>query len=244
MAFLRRRLQNGTTYYSLVENQRRDGEKAPTQVQLEWLGTYDEAIANIEQSTKIPDVAKTRYLLRLAELEGVKLRGKLAVPERQKLYQCVVVTPNWGELEPEEELEYCLNLPVDRLSDRKGCVLWLWFKNEYFREANQCVQAWGFEPRTILTWLKVNNEGIVQAKKGAWLNETTEQCILATKGEVNSFSYLKTLTDESTVLLAKPRQGNRKPDEFFQMVDRLQPDANKVLMLGAKKYEGWDNWDS
>ena len=74
------------------------------------------------------------------------------------------------------------------------------------------VDAWGFEHRTILTWVK---GGI---SVGNWLRQQTEHCIVARRGKPTV-----RLSGQSTVLRAKARGHSRKPEAFYEMVEGLCP---------------------
>jgi hypothetical protein len=63
-------------------------------------------------------------------------------------------------------------LPVGSIA-HDDCVLWLWTTNAHLLsgDALAVCKAWGFEPKTILTWAK-DKMGF-----GVWLRGQTEHCI-------------------------------------------------------------------
>jgi N6-adenosine-specific RNA methylase IME4 len=117
-------------------------------------------------------------------------------------------------------------LPVRDIA-ADDCVLWLWTTNAHMRHAYSILDSWGFEERTILTWAK-NRMGC-----GDWLRGQTEHCILAVKGRPTV-----TLYNQTTLLNAPVRQHSRKPDEFFDLVDRLCP-GSKVELFCREARPGW-----
>jgi hypothetical protein len=97
-------------------------------------------------------------------------------------YRVIVIDPPWrydsqrgrGPY-PDMDMDEILALPVSALA-HAHCVLWLWATNAFVREAFECLEAWGFAHKTILTWVKH------RAGTGHWLRGQTEHCILAVRG--------------------------------------------------------------
>lgn len=124
----------------------------------------------------------------------------------------------------------------------RGCVLWLWFTNNHMIEAAQCLQTWGFDLKTILTWEKVTKSRVPHLGTGHWLRNCTEHCALAVQGKVRAFSSSKVLTNQSTILHTRRREHSRKPEEFFQMVETLCPNMTKLELFSRQSRPGWDAW--
>lgn len=169
-------------------------------------------------------------------------------------YSCIVIDPPWFyKLRKDDvshrnripyepmRIEEILALPIKDLADPQGCVLWLWFTNNHMIEASQCLQEWGFTLKTLLTWEKVTKDGNPHIGTGHWLRNCTEHCALATKGKVKAFAG-NTLTNNSTILHARRREHSRKPEEFFQLVEKLCPEANKLEMFARQSRDGWVTW--
>ena len=116
-----------------------------------------------------------------------------------------------------------LKLPADR-----DCVLWLWTTNAFMRQAFQVLDAWAFQDKTILTWVK-DRMGV-----GNWLRGQTEHCILAVKG-----SPVVTLQGQSTVLNAPVREHSRKPDAFYALVEAICPARARLDLFGRERRTGW-----
>jgi N6-adenosine-specific RNA methylase IME4 len=101
------------------------------------------------------------------------------------------------------ELDAICSLPVAELA-HEDCILWLWTTNAFLRQAFDCLDAWGFENKTVLMWVK-NRMGL-----GDWLRGRTEHCLMAVRGKP-----VVTLTNQTTALEAPLREHSRKPDEFY-----------------------------
>ena len=110
------------------------------------------------------------------------------------------------------------------------CILWLWTTNAFMRQAFECIDAWRFEQKTILTWVKPHF-GV-----GEWLRGQTEHCLLAIRGKP-----VVRLTKEATALFAPVREHSRKPQEFYDLVEALCP-GSKLDVFGREKRDGWTVW--
>lgn len=130
---------------------------------------------------------------------------------------------------PMTTAEICA-LPVGQLAHPDACILWLWTTNAFMRDAYRVLDAWGFQEKTILTWVK-DRMGL-----GDWLRGQTEHCILAVRGKPTV-----TLTNETTVLHGPMREHSRKPDEFYALVERLCP-GSKLEMFARAPRQGWVAW--
>lgn len=184
--------------------------------------------------------ANRHTILKLQERERLirelRERAKGLSPPDGK-FDVIVVDPPWPyntEYHPESRRGACpypemdieeiknINLPAD-----ENCVLWLWTTNAFIHDALHVIGAWGFEPKTILTWVK-DKFGV-----GYWLRGQTEHCVLGVRGHP-----LIELTNQTTVIHAKRREHSEKPDEFYDLVDSLCL-GRKLDYFGTKDREGW-----
>lgn len=179
----------------------------------------------------------------LRELKIKKQRERLedAPPSKPSgLYDIIVIDPPWemeGTYSPEGRrgIPPYPTMTIDRIKKikipaKKDCILWLWVTNRKMKYAFEILESWGFEDRNILTWVK-NSIGV-----GDWLRNQTEHCILAIKGK--PFFNAKSA---STVINAKKGSHSAKPDEFFEMVDKVCA-GEKLEYFSRKKREGWDSY--
>lgn len=121
---------------------------------------------------------------------------------------------------------------VLKLAHDDGCVLWLWTTNFHLAagDSARVVREWGFKPITIFTWKK-NKLGL-----GSWLRNQTEHAILAVRGPA-----IVTLDNEPTWIEADVREHSRKPDLFYEIVERLCP-GDKIEMFAQTPRPGWVRW--
>jgi N6-adenosine-specific RNA methylase IME4 len=155
------------------------------------------------------------------------------------LFDVIVIDPPWpygGEYDAES---HRIESPYTELSiediiatnipSSDNCILWLWTTNKFMHDAYHILEYWGFEPKTILTWVK-NKLGI-----GYWLRGQTEHCVMAIKGKPHI-----NLTNQSTYLPAINQGHSIKPDEFYILVNSLCT-GKKLDMFARIKREGWES---
>ena len=142
-------------------------------------------------------------------------------------------------------------LPVANLA-HDDALLWLWTTNFHLIEgaAKAVLDAWGFRPKALLTWMKTDKM-VTKGRFGFgdWLRSGTEHCIMATRGDP-----VTTLTNESTALFAPElpstalfapmRAHSEKPDEFYALVESLcpAPPAGYVELFARRERPGWVTW--
>lgn len=147
-------------------------------------------------------------------------------------FHVIVADPPWryesgNDLPyPTMDLEDIKSMPIGGIAADDG-VLWLWTTNAHLRVAFEVVDAWGFEYKTLLTWVKD------RMGTGEWLRGRSEHCILATRGRPVFIhgSY-------STVLEAVRREHSRKPQEFYDLVESTCP-GTKVDLFSRQTRKGW-----
>ncbi len=130
---------------------------------------------------------------------------------------------------PQMTLDGICALPVKDLA-RDDTVLWLWTTNSHMRDAFAVLDAWGFTPKTILTWAKD------RMGTGDWLRGRTEHCLMAVRGRP-----VVTLSNQTTLLSAPMREHSRKPDEFYALVESLcpAPAGGRLELFARQARPGW-----
>jgi len=167
--------------------------------------------------------------------EEKKQTNSTIIPEG--LFSVIVIDPPWNygreynayssrvaSPYPEMDVEQIMVMDIPAADD---CMLWLWTTNKFMHDAYHILEAWAFEPKTILTWYK-ERTGV-----GHWLRGDTEHCVLAVKGKP-----IITHTAQSSFLGAKAGEHSEKPEEFYGLVESLCP-GKKLEMFARKEREGW-----
>ena len=113
------------------------------------------------------------------------------------------VTSPYPELTIDELKQ--LNIPAS-----KDCSLWLWTTQKFIWDAKDLLKYWGFEYKSILVWDKQ------KLGMGSWLRMQVEFCLLGIKGKP-----LWNLTNERDIISSPRREHSRKPEEFYEIIDKL-----------------------
>jgi N6-adenosine-specific RNA methylase IME4 len=191
---------------------------------------YGYLVEQMDRSGKVAGAFRRLEVLRQAkELNA-------AVPELPTgPFQVIVADPPWrydsgNSLPyPTMDIEEIKAMPVAEIAD-ENAILWLWTTNAHLRVAFDVVTAWGFEYRTLLTWVKD------RMGTGEWLRGQTEHCMLAVRGKPVFLHG-----NHTTVLEAVRREHSRKPEEFYDLVESTCP-GGKVELFSRKHRGGWRSY--
>nr|WP_276513280.1 MT-A70 family methyltransferase [Cellulomonas hominis] len=136
-------------------------------------------------------------------------------------------------------------LPVRDLAD-DDAHLFLWFTNPGMfgnrfsdLDPEDIATAWGFEFRTVLTWVKTTQAGTVHGGGMGWyFRGATEHVLYATRGRARIPSELR----EPNVILAPRAAHSAKPTAFMELVERVTPGARRLEMFARSPRPGWAAW--
>jgi len=121
------------------------------------------------------------------------------------------------------------NLPIDSLSD-KSTALYLWVTQRYLEESFGIVRGWGFKPVCTLAWCKPRG-GFVG---GAYFSNL--EFLLYAK---RSGSRINGKINSQWFELPR-RKHSQKPDEFYEMIERVH-NPPYLELFARQKVEGWDS---
>lgn len=117
--------------------------------------------------------------------------------------------------------------------------LYLWTTNAFLSEAHDLAKGWGFNPRTVLTWVKgswdhPSGRFKHQIGMGHYLRNNTEHALLCVRG-----SLLTLRNDVPSAFFAPRTRHSEKPDAFFDLVETLSP-GPYVSIFERRLRLGWD----
>jgi N6-adenosine-specific RNA methylase IME4/ParB-like chromosome segregation protein Spo0J len=147
-------------------------------------------------------------------------------------FRVIVADPPWqyetgGALPyPTMAIDDIKGMPVGGIAE-ENALLWLWTTNAHLRVAFEVVDAWGFEYKGLLTWVKD------RMGTGDWLRGQTEHCLLAIRGKPVFLHG-----GHATVIHAARREHSRKPEEFYALVEQTCP-GSKVEIFARQERTGW-----
>ena len=76
-------------------------------------------------------------------------------------------------------------LPISELVE-DNAHLYLWTTNSFMVEAHEVARAWGFKPKTIITWAKIKKDRTPSMKNGYWYRSATEHVLFAVRGRTRA----------------------------------------------------------
>lgn len=130
-------------------------------------------------------------------------------------------------------------LPVQDIA-AKDAHLYLWTTNSFMVEAHEVARAWGFEPKTIITWVK-HKQGdptTPSMKMGYWFRSASEHCLFAVRGKLR----LQDVTKGIPTWFAAPRAPHSvKPEESYVLIERASF-APRLELFARRERDGWDRW--
>jgi N6-adenosine-specific RNA methylase IME4 len=131
-------------------------------------------------------------------------------------------------------------LPVASLAE-PDAHLYVWVTNPILTEQrlkggpNVCAiaRAWGFEPKTLLTWIKSE----AGAGLGFYFRGDTEHVLFCMRGNLPIPAEIR----ESNVFRGSRGEHSAKPDSFMDLVERVSP-GPYLELFSRRARLGWDTW--
>src|SRR5262245_37164438 len=113
-------------------------------------------------------------------------------------------------------IEELCAMRVREMAD-ENAHLYLWTTNSFMVEAHRIAHAWGFEQKTIITWVKVRHEdGKPSMRTGYYFRGATEHCLFCVRGSLR----LQGEPHATVFLTSRPQRGHSsKPDYFYALVE-------------------------
>jgi N6-adenosine-specific RNA methylase IME4 len=187
--------------------------------------------------------AEIRHAQRTAKLAAIS-EGNSALPQDRK-YPVIYADPPWkykdGTEPPTRSLadhypvmppEDICSLPVGGLAT-DDAVLFLWAPSSKLAEAMQVITAWGFEYQTSVVWVK-DKIGM-----GHYVRSQHELLLIASRGNM---PHPLPKDRPPSVVNAPRREHSRKPDEAYELIERMYPSLRKIELFARQLRDGWDAW--
>lgn len=165
-------------------------------------------------------------------------------------FDVVIADPPW---------DIHMSLPYGTLSDenmyalplpdlQEEGLLFLWVTGRAMELGRQLLKHWGYIRIDELIWVKINQMQrlIRTGRTGHWLNHTKEHCFVGLKRKgMASVDALPPGTHiplpewmhgglGNDVIVAPVRDTSRKPDELYDMIEKMCPGGRKVELFGRQ----------
>jgi len=136
------------------------------------------------------------------------------------------------------DIEEIKNLPVKKISDEKA-HLYLWVTNPFLREGLDVCEAWGFEYKTLITWVKTYKNKVPEMGMGYYFRSSTEHIIFGVRGKMK----IKNKITKNVIIEPNDRKlHSKKPDSVREMIVRCSGDLPRIELFARERVEGWDAW--
>lgn len=179
--------------------------------------------------------------------------SSLFAPLPNKRYQIILTDPPWdygstmfrkkngkglssgcvNDHYPTIPLDDLKKLPVQDITDKKGCLLYMWVTNPHLQQGLELMRHWGFEYKQIpFIWNKCRHtptnysitfcEIVILGKKGG---------IPKPRGKMHH-QYI-----------SQPRTiHSKKPLIVSYHIEQMYPQASRIELFARNRNPGWDSW--
>jgi N6-adenosine-specific RNA methylase IME4/ParB-like chromosome segregation protein Spo0J len=137
-----------------------------------------------------------------------------------------------GNHYPTMELAEICALPVADIAT-DDAILFMWTTAPHLGESFEVLEAWGFEYKSNAVWVK-DKLGL-----GYYVRNRHELLLIATRGD---FPCPQPANRPSSVIEAPRREHSRKPDEAYELIERMYPELPKIELFARHARPGWAAW--
>jgi len=117
-------------------------------------------------------------------------------------------------------------------------MLFLWVTGRASELARECMKLWGYKRVEEIIWVKTNQlQRIIRTgRTGHWINHSKEHCLVGIKGNPVMNRNL-----DCDVIVSEVRETSRKPDEVYNLIERMFPNTLKIELFG-RPHNVHTNW--
>ncbi len=115
----------------------------------------------------------------------------------------------------------------------KDAVLFLWVVSSLLGAALEVVQAWDFELKTTICWIKPS------IGMGKWVRNRHELLLVCRRG-----NYPPPDPEDcvDSVVEAPRGRHSEKPEVFYELIEQMYPHASKLELFARSRRAGWSAW--
>jgi N6-adenosine-specific RNA methylase IME4 len=211
-----------------------------------------------EQQTEIVARGEREILLASKEIRGRRAEKRRAerieriaeisksnkALDIEKKYPVILADPPWyfepysgnGRAfpYPTMTIEEICALPVRDIA-YDDSILFLWTASSHLQLAFRVMEAWGFRYSTNAVWTKSD----CAPGLGHVFRQQHEMLLVARCGELpNPPPNVR----PSSIISAPRREHSRKPDEAYELIERMYPELPKIELFARNSRPGWAVW--
>ena len=168
------------------------------------------------------------------------------IPFPNKKYNIIYADPPWKYKESwgNGQVNYktlttedIKNLPVKEITEDQA-HLYLWVTNPFINEGLQICKSWGFEYKTLITWIKTYKDGTPEMGMGYYFRGCTEHIIFGVKGKMK----IKNKITRNMFYAVNSRNHSQKPSCVKDMIVNCSGDLPRIELFAREETDGWDCW--
>ena len=194
---------------------------------------------------------KNNWSTRNLELEINKAkRLQLALPEgiydviyADPPWQYSNALPQWGAAETHYRTMSMEELCNIKIPVADNAALFLWVTNPFLRDAFQVIDAWGFEYKTNLVWVK---DKLKKPGSGFWIRGRHELLFICGKGsflpDQTGKHPIGSVIEEPIVLNDPVQEHSRKPESVYKLIEYLYPGGRYLELFARNSRKHWTSW--
>jgi N6-adenosine-specific RNA methylase IME4/DNA modification methylase len=237
-----------------------------------FLGIEKEAPNVAEATDRLRAEAQRLEAVQTARAQAVQTPPTPPLPTTEGGWQLAVIDPPWHfkTRSPKGQgrsasrhystmsAEQIKALPIASILAKDAMVA-LWSTAPHDAIAHEVLKAWGLTYSTKAVWIKVNQNGIRLKGTGKLLQQGPEYLFVARRGKglrmacTPPDAVIETPAPEEDleaealefpgVIEGPRREHSRKPDEAYQLLERLfGPDVRRVDLFSREERPGWATW--
>jgi N6-adenosine-specific RNA methylase IME4 len=117
----------------------------------------------------------------------------------------------------------------------ENAVMFMWATNPLMEDALKLINAWGFEYKTNMVWVKENSN---YGKLGFYIYGQHELLLIAVKG-----SMLPLGDKPNSIITGSNSVHSKKPDCVYEIIEKMYPDLKYVELFARNTVrENWTKW--
>ncbi|MCP4651100.1 MAG: hypothetical protein GY853_13615 [PVC group bacterium] len=133
---------------------------------------------------------------------------------------------------PTMQLEDIKNYPIHKIT-ANNCILFLWTTSPKLAESIEVINQWNFNYRTCMVWVK-DKIGM-----GYYVRQKHELLLIAKIGE----PPMPEPEDRIASVVIAPRlEHSKKPQVFYEIIEKMYPDLPKAEVFAREEREGWTSY--
>ena len=201
-----------------------------------------EVIAEIEAG-KLAVSKYARRFTRQKKIQEISI-GNKTLRGNGKRYSVILADPPWKydftfsdsraieNQYPTMELEEIMALPVCDITAEHS-VIFLWCPPAFNKRAVTVMEAWGFEYRTNMVWVKPS------IGPGQWARQRHELLLIGRQGNIPTPES----SNRPDSVIEAPREGHsKKPDIVYDLIEKMYPELDRIELFARQQHPGWDVW--